>query len=74
MLSCCNRLIGIAIRTMISDMPILSHTKRATTPKLKRQFQHVRESAEARGADHGSAIAQASGVIKRASAKRRSKR
>lgn len=46
-------------------MPASKHTRKANTPKLKRQWQHVRDSAEARGASPGSAIAQASGVIAR---------
>jgi len=46
-------------------MPASKHTRKATTPKLKRQWQHVRESAEARGYSPGRAIAMASGVIKR---------
>lgn len=64
--------------TLLSDnhsMPAEMHNKRLRgNPKLKRQWEHVRESAEARGADPGSAIAQASGVVKRASMKKRSKR
>jgi len=53
-------------------MPAEKHTRKATTPKLKRQWQHVRDSMEARGASPGAAIRAASGVIKRRS--RRSRR
>jgi hypothetical protein len=52
-------------------MPAQKHTKKATTPKLRRQWQHVRESMEARGASPGTAIAAASGVIKKQSRKGR---
>ena len=53
-------------------MPASKFTKKATTPKLKRMWKHVEESALARGASKGSAIRQASGVVKRN--KRRSRR
>jgi hypothetical protein len=46
-------------------MPATKHTRKATTPKLKRQWEHVRASAEARGASPGSAIRQANAVVKR---------
>jgi len=46
-------------------MPASKHTKKATTPKLKRQWEHVRKSAESRGASAGSAIRQANAVVKR---------
>jgi hypothetical protein len=40
-------------------------TKKATTPKKKRQWKAVQESAESRGASSGSAIRQANAVVKR---------
>jgi hypothetical protein len=46
-------------------MPAQKHTKKADTPKKRRQWQHIRESAEARGYPVGQAIAMASGVLKR---------
>ena len=46
-------------------MPASKHTKKATTPKLKRQWEHVRRSAESRGASPGSAIRQANAVVKK---------
>jgi hypothetical protein len=54
-------------------MPASKHTKKARTAKQKRQWQHVRESAEARGIPTGQAIAMASGVIKRGAKKRKGK-
>ena len=53
-------------------MPAAKFTRKATTPKRARQWTHVYESALSRGASKGSAIAQASGVVKRSS--RRSRR
>lgn len=56
-------------------MPAEKHTRKATTPKLRRQWQHVRDSMESRGASPGAAIRAASGVIKRqARRNRRSRR
>lgn len=52
-------------------MPARKHTRKATTPKLKRQWSHVRESAEERGASPGSAVRQANAVVKRTKAKKR---
>jgi hypothetical protein len=54
-------------------MPAQRFTKKANTPKKRRQWQHVYDSALARGASEGSAIAQASGVVKRSGKRRRSK-
>ena len=52
-------------------MPI---SRKARTPKLKRQWRHVEESALARGASPGSAARQANAVVKRGARKgRRSK-
>lgn len=52
-------------------MPASKHTRKAFTPKLSRQWAHVRASAEARGADAGSAIRQANAVVKRGARKLR---
>lgn len=55
-------------------MPAQRFTKKANTPKKKRQWKHVYESALARGASEESAIAQASGVVKRNKGRRGGKR
>lgn len=41
------------------------HTKKANTPKRKRQWAHVADSALKRGESEGSAIRMASGVIRK---------
>jgi len=46
-------------------VPAEKHTKKATTDKKKRQWQHVRESAEKSGDSPGKAITKASGVLKK---------
>ncbi len=46
-------------------MPARRFTKKATTPKLKREWSHVEQSALKRGASKGSAIRQANAVVKR---------
>lgn len=46
-------------------MPASEHTRKATTPKLRRQWQHVRNSMESRGASPGAAVRAANGVVKR---------
>ena len=46
-------------------MPASEHTKKATSAKKKRQWEHVRDSAEAAGDDEGKAIRKASGVLKK---------
>jgi hypothetical protein len=46
-------------------MPAERFTKKATTPKKKRQWEHVYESAKARGSSPGSAIRQANAAMKR---------
>jgi hypothetical protein len=46
-------------------MPAQKFTKKATTPKLKRQWEHVYSSTKARGASPGSAVRQANAVVKR---------
>lgn len=47
------------------NMPASKHTKKATTPKLKRQWQHVRDSMEERGYSAGRAVRSANAVVKR---------
>lgn len=47
-------------------MPI---SRKATTPKLKRQFRHVEESMKSRGASPGAAVRAANEVVKRSSRK-----
>jgi hypothetical protein len=54
-------------------MPASKHTRKANTPKKRRQWQHVVDSVESHGGDHVAAIIQANGVLKRGS-KRRSKK
>lgn len=51
-------------------MPASEHTKKANTPKKKRQWEHVRESAEAEGDSPGKAIRKASGVVKKGAKKK----
>jgi hypothetical protein len=46
-------------------MPASRFTRKANTPRRSRQWQHVYESAKSRGASPGSAIRQASGVVRR---------
>ena len=57
-------------------MPAERFTKKANTPKKRRQWQHVEDSALSRGASKGSAIRQANAAVKRSSrrSKRKSKR
>jgi hypothetical protein len=55
-------------------MPAEAHTKKANTPKRKRQWYHVRHEAEARGASPGSAVRQANAAVKRSYRKRKTKR
>lgn len=55
-------------------MPASKFTRKATTPKLKRQWGHVYNSELRRGASKATAIKAASGVIKRASRKNRRSR
>ena len=54
-------------------MPAQKHTKKANTPKRRRQWQHVRDSMEARGASPGAAVRAANGVLKKQARKRGSK-
>lgn len=46
-------------------MPAEKFTKAADTPKKKRQWDHVYESAKRRGASPGSAVRQANASVKR---------
>ncbi len=46
-------------------MPAERFTKKATTPKKKRQWDHVYASAKSRGASPGSAIRQANAAVKK---------
>jgi hypothetical protein len=55
-------------------MPAERFTKKANTPKRKRQWQHVYDSAKRRGASPGSAIRQANAVIARGRGGRRRSR
>ena len=52
-------------------MPAQRFTRKANTPKKKRQWMHVEASALKRGGSKGSAIRQANSVVKKSS--RRSK-
>lgn len=45
------------------------HTKKATTPKLKRQFSHVAESVMKRTGDEGAAMRAANAVVGRTTRK-----
>ena len=53
-------------------MPAEKFTKKAKTPKLRRQWDHIEKSMLERGASRGAAVRAANGVIKRQA--RRSKR
>lgn len=55
-------------------MPAERFTKKARTAKSRRQWQHVHDSALARGEDAGTAVREANGVVKQQSGKRRRKR
>lgn len=46
-------------------MPAEKHTKKANTAAKKRQWQHVRDSEEAKGASPGAAVRAANGVVKK---------
>lgn len=45
-------------------MPAGKFTKKANTPKKKRQWQHVYDSAKARGSNGGSAVRQANAAVR----------
>jgi len=57
-------------------MPASEFTRKANTPKKRRQWQHIYSSMKSRGASPGAAIRAASGVVKRSGrrGKRRSRR
>ena len=46
-------------------MPAERFTKKATTDRLKRMWQHVYESAKAEGKSDAQAIIRANGVVKK---------
>jgi hypothetical protein len=46
-------------------MPAERFTKKATTPKKKRQWDHVYKSVKKRGGSAGSAVRQANAAVKR---------
>lgn len=46
-------------------MPASRFTKKATTPKLKRQWDHVYSDAKARGQSPGAAVRQANAAVKK---------
>jgi len=46
-------------------MPADRFTKKATTPKAKRQWEHVYSSAKTKGQSPGSAIRQANAAVKK---------
>jgi len=48
-------------------MPAERFTKKADTPKKKRQWEHVYESAKQRGQPAGSAVRQANASVKKGS-------
>jgi hypothetical protein len=52
-------------------MPAERFTKKANTPKKKRQWQHVYDSAKRRGASPGKAVREANGVVKKSSGRSR---
>lgn len=49
-------------------------TKKATSPKLRRQWAHVATGQLGRGLSEGAAIASANSVVKRQKAKRTNQR
>jgi hypothetical protein len=58
-------------------MPAEAFTRKATTPKLKRTWQHVYDSAKGRGGtDAGAAVRMANAAVKRSARRgaRRSRR
>lgn len=52
-------------------MPAEKFTKKANTPAKKRQWEHVEESAKARGASPGSAVRQANAAVKKHPSKKK---
>jgi len=55
-------------------MPASKFTKKATTPKLKRQWEHVYQSSKRSGASPGSAVRQANAAVKTGYVKGKGKR
>lgn len=55
-------------------MPAEKFTKKATTPKLKRQWDHVYESAKTRGEPPAVAVRQANAAVKSSARKSPRKR
>lgn len=55
-------------------MPAEKFTKKANTPRERRQWKHVYESAKASGDSPGVAIRKASGVIKKGEKKKSRKK
>jgi hypothetical protein len=51
-------------------MPAERFTKKANTPKRKRQWNHVYQSAKRSGASPGSAIRQANAAVKKSRRRR----
>ena len=54
-------------------MPASEFTKKATTAKDKRQWDHVYKSVLASGGSHADAVIRANGVIKKGKAKPKAK-
>jgi len=55
-------------------VPAQRFTKKANTPKKRRQWQHVEDSMLARGASKGAAIRAANGVVKKRGKRGKGKR
>ena len=51
-------------------MPATKFTKKATTPKLKRQWDHVYESCKAHGDSPGTAVRKANAAVKQGKRKK----
>ena len=52
-------------------MPASRFTKKANTPKKRRQWEHVYDSAKKSGASPGKAIREANGVVKKSAHRKR---
>jgi len=55
-------------------MPASKHTRKASTPKKKRQWNHVVASMKARGASRASQIRAANAAVKRSTRRPRGRR
>ena len=55
-------------------MPASKFTKKATTPRLKRMWQHIYDSELERGQSHKNAVIRANGRIKDEVAKSKKKK